>query len=284
MWREAAPQPRPVHARPLPRCAGHRARAEGDDLAARLVAEKLAGSEYLLENGRSLATPYDMVLEAPWSLPSRMFRFPIEFMAGKRRADGMSRLLLKHPKLTNHPFVRRVETTLGLSIGWEPEDEFGRRFGELATWWHAIDLMTEKHWQDLCCTSEFTTREAMIRAIGLAVAFSAGSEGAAKKRPALALEHARYLLGVLDAPEPADRSDAFLRGEGLWPSHIVERHPRTNKVTSERWAVNMQDQGAAGTWAHVHGIEDGWLFRDRSGHLQVSAEGLRRREQTKVAA
>lgn len=254
-----------------------------DDLAARLIAAGLVPNEFILDLNRGLTTPYDMALDAPWSLPSRLFRFPIEFMAGKRRADGMSRLLLRHPKLGDHPFVRRVEDALGLSIGWEPEDEFGRPFGHLPMWWHAVDLMGDKHWQDLCCTSHFTTREDLLRAIGFAVSCSAGSEGDAKKRPALALEHARYLLGVLDAPEPADRSDAFLRGDGLHPGHCIERNSK-GTITAQRWAVNIRDGGPDGTWAYVHGIEDGWLFRDRCGHLQVSAEGLKRREQLKAAA
>lgn len=254
-----------------------------DDLVARLVAAGFAPNEYYLDANRALQVPYGMALEAPWSLPSRAFRFPIEFMSA-RRTGGASRILLRHTKLTAHPFVRQVEAALGQSIAWEPEDEFGRPMGSQIEWFHAVDLMSDTHWFDLTCTSEFTTREAMISAIAFALECAAGYEGAAKKRPRLALEHARYLLGVLGADEPADRSEAFLGGKGLWPGHIVERHPRTDKVTSERWAVNIMDRGAAGAWAHVHGIEDGWLYRDRSGYLQVSKEGLRRRGEWKEAA
>ena len=255
-----------------------------DDLAARLVAAGVVPNEFLLDLNRGLTTPYDMALEAPWSLPSRLFRFPIEFMAGKHRPDGMSRLLLRHPKLGDHPFVRQVEERMGLSIDWEDEDEFGRPFGGLATWWHAVDLVHDKHWRDACCTSHFTTREDLIRAVGFAVSRSAGYEGAAKKRPALALETARYLLGVLGADEPEDRSHAFLSGKGLWVGRITEEHPRTGKTTSVRWPVNIMDSGPAGTWAHIHGIEDGWFFRDRSGFLQVSPEGRERREPVRAAA
>lgn len=254
-----------------------------DDLAARLIAAGYAPSGYILDLNRGLTTPRELVLDAPWSLPSRAFRFPIEFMDGKRGA-GPCRLLLRHPKLSAHPFVRQVEADLGLTIAWEPEDEFGRPMGSQAEWFHAVDLMSDAHWFDLTCTSQFTTREAMISAIAFALTCAAGYEGAAKKRPRLALEHARHLLGVLGADEPIDRSEAFLSGKGLWPGHIVERHERTNKITSERWAVNIMDRGADGAWAHVHGIEDGWLYRDRSGHLQVSKEGLRRRGEWKEAA
>lgn len=254
-----------------------------DDLSTRLIAASFAPNEFFLDLNRGLMVPYDLVLEAPWSLRSRMFRFPIEFMCSRRDA-GASRILLRHPKLSAHPFVQQVEAALGLTIAWEPEDEFGRPLSSQWEWYHAVDLMSDAHWRDLCCTSEFTTREAMIQAIALAVSFAAGHEGAAKKRPLLALETARYLLSVLGADEPNDRSEGFLAGTGLWPGHIVERHPRTNKVTSERWAVNIMDRGPAGAWAHIHGLEDGWLYRDRSGHLQVSREGLRRRGEWKEAA
>lgn len=254
-----------------------------DDLAARLIAAGFAPNDFILDLNRGPAVPRGLVLEAPWSLPSRLFRSPIEFMDAKR-GSGPSRLLLRHPKLSAHPFVQQVEAAVEQPIAWEPEDEFGRPMGSLYEWFHSVDLMSDEHWRDLCCTSEFTTREDLLKAIAFAVSCSAGHEGAAKKRPLLALETARYLLGVLGADEPVDRSGGFLGGKGLWPGHIVERHPRTDKITSERWAVNIMDRGAAGAWAHVHGIEDGWLYRDRSGHLQVSKEGLLRRGEWKEAA
>jgi hypothetical protein len=238
-----------------------------DPLAELLIATGLVPNHFVLELNRGLTNPH------PEALPSRLFRFPIAFVA-RKTLDGKSRLLLNHPALAGHPFVQEVAAKTGEMPVWEPLDEFGRDRGALPRWWHAVDLMTEAHWRDLLATRHFTDDEAIAGAIGISLDRPAG----------ISVAIAREVLAALGADEPADRSHGLLMSDAIQPAHIIERHPRTGKLIPEHWPVNVMDRSASGAWLMVHGIEDGWFERRRDGYLQLSPEGRRRRPEWRIGA
>lgn len=160
---------------------------------------------------------------------------------------------------------------------WDPKDEFGRDRAPEGEWWHAVDLCSDHHWQGLLETRRFTTPTYIAQAVAFHLEISASSEGRGKKRPSLSIEHARSILAELGIKEPADRSRRQLLGRGIQPAHIVEKHPRTGKTTSESWPINVM-RGPGAAWLVVHGIEDGWFARTRAGYLEMSPEGRRRRK------
>ena len=89
-------------------------RPTADPLGVALVKAGLAPNIALLDINNSLGVPHGFDLAAPWHLPSRMFCFPIEVC---RPDDEQPRMIaLRHPLLAHHPFVRHVETALGLEI------------------------------------------------------------------------------------------------------------------------------------------------------------------------
>lgn len=169
---------------------------------------------------------------------------------------GAWRLLLKTPANGGLPFVQRVASITGLTPEWVPEN---RGYGQ---WHHAVDLATDAGIDRLLGTLEYTTIDAAATGIGFGV--QSGS---------LSIANARRALAVLGIIEPADRSAAFLAGDGMAPSAACG-------------APNIYDREKAGraAWAHVHAIEDGWVTKpvvNRDGHVSrysvVTAEGWRRR-------
>jgi hypothetical protein len=225
-----------------------------------VIAAGLAPNEYILNNDRTLGA---WGVEAP--ARSRLYLFPIEFMHRDRFGGEASKLLLQHPLIGRLPFVRHVAEATGIEPQWEPEDEFGRDRGELPRWWHAVDLMNERDWLHLMETRELTGNEEIAGAVQCGVEYGR-----------ISTDTARTILDLLDAGEPADRSEAELMGKGIWPGHIVERNTK-GKITCERWPINIQLKGVSGAWLAVHGIEDGWFKRGRDGFMQMSKEGLARR-------
>jgi hypothetical protein len=231
-----------------------------DELTDLLVSTGLIGSEYLLDLNRILEN------RTPEKLPSRLFQFPIEFVS-QSRTNGQSKLLLNHPLLAEHPFVQEVAKKTGVNPVWEPHDEFGRDRGAQPRWWHAIDLMTKKHWRGLLETRQYTDSWEIAQAVALALGWNA-----------ITVEIARDILTEINAEEPADRSLPALLGDGIYPCHRVEKHPTSEKVKSESWSINVWLKGAEAAWLVIHGMEDGWFKRGKDGYLQMSAEGLRRRD------
>jgi len=241
-----------------------------DGLAERLIGSGIAANAYLLNMNRNLQN-FDAV-----PAPSRLYQFPLEFVGRDRLPErATSQLLLNHPALATLPFVRRVAAAVGTEPVWAEFDEFGRPRA-LPQWWHAIDLMTEQHWRHLMDTRHLTGEPQICQAVGLALEFPAHYvRGCRSGR--IEVVTARAILAQIAAEEPSDRSEALLAGEGISPAHIVETHHCTGKLLREHWPINARAEGCAGAWMMVHGIEDGWFGRDRSGHLQMAQAGRTRR-------
>lgn len=231
-----------------------------DPVTEAIIAAGLAPNEYILNTNRTLG---GWSVEAPAG--SRMYLFPIEFMHRDRFGGEASKLLLQHPLIGGLPFVRQVAEATGIKPHWEPEDEFGRDRGELPRWWHAVDLMNDRDWLHLMETRELTGDDEIAGAVRYGVEYGH-----------ISTDIARTILDLLDAEEPADRSEAALLGKGIWPAHIIERNTK-GKITSERRPINIMMKGASGAWLAVHGIEDGWFKRGRDGFMQMAPEGLSRR-------
>ena len=234
-----------------------------DELGELLIEKGLAASSYTLDSNRSLQVPYDMVLPAPWNLPSRLFRFPIE--VGEVSADGGRRIGLMHPLLGEHPFVQRVAAAIGVSI--DPTgapNRHGVSKHNLAEWWHAVDLIGAGKWRELLETRHFTTEDAIARAVTLGLDHS--NEGKKKGR-GFNVGAARSVLAAIGAVPPADRLVCL---RDLYPPSPCKQD--TGRI---HWAINPgRALGHADTaWGRIFGIEAGWFERDRSGFLQWSQMG-----------
>lgn len=232
-----------------------RAPVDGDPVVDAVVSAGFVPNTYILELNRGLTNSGEI------DLPSRLFRYPIEFMDRKRSKAPESRLLLRHPLLREAPavaaFIDDVETKTGLHVEWEPHDEFGRDIGRQWRWYHAVDLCCDKHWQGLLETRRFTDDEAIYGAVRLELQH--------KKR--LSIKNARAIMGALGSVEPEGRSAKALAGNGLWPFRDGDK---------KYIAPNIRPIGEVGAWLVIHGIEDGWLAYV-GDHLSVTAEGMARR-------
>ncbi|MDP9875608.1 MT-A70 family methyltransferase [Agrobacterium tumefaciens] len=229
--------------------------SDDDPLQEKIVSAGLE-AKFLLELNRGLTTPGTL------DLPSRLFRFPIEFMSRQRRNGAESKLLLRHPLLREVPqvaaFIAEVEAKTGCAVEWEPLAEFGRDLGAGWRWYHATDLCNDKHWRDLLSTQMFTDPDCIFRAVGLAL----------NSRGALSTRNARALMVELGSVEPADRSAGALSGKALFPYRDGKK-----KFISPN--ISLRDE--AGAWLAIHGIEDKWLAYVGS-YLSVTEEGMARRE------
>lgn len=239
----------------------------GDAITEALVKHGLAASEYVLDLNDALHAPYDMVLPAPWSLPSRLFRSPIETC---RPAPGQTRRLgLLHPELAEHPFVRRVEATLGIAI--DPHgapNEHGYSKVALAGWWHAVDLVAAGRWPDLLETARFTTPEHIMHAVAYGLSYS--PHDAKRKRGHLSTSEARAIMAHLRSVPPV---------ELLPPRAAFDRpSPCKQDKGNVHWPINtlprLTHEEAA--WAFVAAVEDGTLTYGRAGFLQWSERGRAR--------
>lgn len=257
-----------------------------------LIELGVAPSEYVLELNRHLTNPDDV------PAPSRLYRFPIEYVAAGRAGDGVSRLLLSHPGLADLPFVRRVADAVGHPVTWSEEDEFGRE-RDIGEWWHAVDLMCEQHWRHLLDTYRLTDERCVLRAIQSSLGYgvkrvpadscNAGwcgqNQGArcfnagrclASRKPTMdgriSIATARAILSWLSREEPADRSRSVIFGDELHPTLIEETNSK-GQVTARRYPINLHPEDAGvGAWAMVHGLEDGHFVRRRDGFVEMTVE------------
>ena len=122
-----------------------------DTLGVALVEKGFAPNLAILDINNSLSVPHDFELPAPWNLPSRMFRFPIEVC--RPDGDQSRKIGLRHPRLVDHPYVRHVETLLGFEVDRNgAPNRHGYSSGPTACWWHAVDLVTAGKWRELLAT------------------------------------------------------------------------------------------------------------------------------------
>ncbi|WP_082006103.1 MT-A70 family methyltransferase [Ensifer sp. ZNC0028] len=237
------------------------AAATADRLAEALIDAKLAPSSAVLHFDRGLTNP------ASVSLPSRLFRFPIEFMSAERGGDE-SRLLLRHPLLWQVSdvvdFLVEVEKKTGVRPVWEPLDEFGRDFGERWRWYHAVDLCNDRYWQGLIETMRFTDRDKVFAAVQI------GLDG-----KSLSLKNARAIMSELESAEPSTAlSVELMLGNALRPYQHDKR-----KLISPNIAVRDE----AGAWMVIHGLEDGF-FNYAGNYLSVTPDGMARRKAAVIPA
>lgn len=225
-----------------------------DPLRDALIAAGFAPNGYILDLNRGVS------IDGPVDLPSRLFRFPVEYM-DRKRTGAESRLLLRHPLLRDYPavaaFLDDIEAKTGFRAEWADQDEFGRDFGAQGRWWHAVDLCSDKHWQDLLRTKQFTDRDCIFGAVRIGL-----------EHKMLALKHARSIMVDLESAEPFDRSADALAGKGLWPFKDGDK---------KFIAPNITPKGEAGAWLTIHGMEDGWLAYVGK-YLSVTKAGMERRE------
>ncbi|GLR55152.1 hypothetical protein KYK30_31870 [Shinella yambaruensis] len=241
---------------------GREAAAEtrADSVLDAVLASGLVPNQFLLELNSGLTN------DRPCALPSRLFRFPVEFIPARRLDGAESRLVLRHPDLWAVadvvPFLEDIHAKAGIRVEWLAPEVIGRDVGERWRWLHAVDLCTDKHWKGLLATKNFTYPDCIFRAVRIGLS---GKD--------LSVKNARAIMAELGSEEPAGRSEEGLLGKGLWPYRAGKK---------KYIAPNIGLDGAASAWLTIHGIEDGWLAYV-GGMLSVTAEGMARRARGPVA-
>ena len=247
-----------------------------DMVAEALIQRGLVPNAFILDLNGALTVPRDMQMPYPWNLPSRLFMFPLEVT--DRARDGSRRIGLLHPLLANHPFVKHVETTLGiqLDLGGAP-NKYGYSKAELGSWWHAMDLIITGHWRDLLKTAQFTTAEDIARAVAHGMTYS--PHQAKKRNGHISTTEAREIMAALDLPRlPTDR-------EGTIREYFMPPSPVKSEKRVESWPVNqMARDQHANAWGHIFGIEAGWFAYDRAGYLGWTKLGRDRFSSKPVSA
>lgn len=234
----------------------HNPDALGDLLVARGFAPNLA----VLNINSALDVPRGFDLPEPWSLPSRMFRFPIEVCSPE--SDRPRKIGLRHPLLADHPYVRHVEGLLGFEI-----DRHGYTSAPTARWWHAVDLISAGKWRELLQTQTFTEPGCIMRAVAYGCRYSHHEDK--KGAGYITTAEARAIMREMGATEPGDHGAIIL----------AFSHPMICRQDngSEHWPINSGPRCAEDlAWGFILGIEQGWFKHDRSGHLQWSQLGRNR--------
>ena len=237
-----------------------------DELGDRIVAAGFAPNGFLLDLNGSISVPAGFELPAPWNLPSRLFRFPIE--VAKPTSSTPRTIGLRHPGLAAHPFVQHVEAALGMKL--DPDgapNQYGYSTCQTGLWHHAVDLISEGKWQELLATSHLTTTRNIFNAVAYGLRYSTNDEGRARK-PHLSTSSARAIMDELGASEPTNRA-ATLRELSKPSPCNPEGKGRDN------WPINDGHKSSAEdrAWSFIFGVEDGWFEYDRSGFLNWSEKG-----------
>jgi len=237
-----------------------------DTLGTALVENGLAPSLGLLDINTSLSVPHGFDLPAPWNLPSRLFKFPIEVCCPE--GERPRKLGLRHPLLADHPYVRHVEAALGFEIARDgAPNRHGYSSGPTARWWHAVDLVSAGKWRDLLATREFTERACIMNAVTFGCRYSRHDDK--KAAGYITTAEAREIMREIGATEPGERGRAIR-------SFSAPSVCRQEKG-AEHWPINTGRQCAEdAAWGMIFGIEDGWFRYDRSGFLQWSELGRER--------
>lgn len=237
-----------------------------DTLGAALVGQGFAPSLGILDINNSLSVPQGFALPAPWNLPSRMFRFPIEVCPPDR--DRPRVIGLRHPLLADHPYVRYVEALLGFEIDRNgAPNRHGYSTAPTARWWHAVDLVSAGKWRDLLATQEFTEPVCIMNAVAFGCRYSHHEDK--KAAGYITTAEAREIMRAIGSSEPERRSATILS----FSAPSVCRQDSGAK----HWPINTGRQCAEDVaWGMIFGIEDGWFHHDRSGHLQWSELGRER--------
>jgi len=235
-----------------------------DPVADALVQRGLVPNHFLLDLNKGLTIPRDMEMPYPWNLPSRLFIFPIEIT--DQAKDGTRRMGLLHPLLADHPYVKHVEATLGITMDRDgAPNEYGYSKCETGKWWHAVDLMTTGHWRDLLDTSRFTTPDNIAGAVAFGLNYS--PHQGKKRNGYVSTNEAREIMTTIGAPEPADRNEIIAQ-------HFCLPSPCKSEKGVESWSVNSWTKDKfAEAWGYILGIEAGYFAHDRAGFLGWTQRG-----------
>lgn len=234
-----------------------------DALGELLVAKGFAPNLVVLDINHALDVPRGFALPAPWDLPSRMFRFPIEVC----RPDGEHprKIGLRHPFLADHPYVRHVEALLGFEIDRNgAPNRHGYTTAPTALWWHAVDLISAGKWRELLETQDFTDPECIMRSVAYGCRYSHYEDK--KAAGYINTAEAREIMREMSATEPYDRRTLM--------SWFSKPQICRQENGAEHWPINGGSRCAEDlAWGFIIGIEDGWFKHDRSGYLQWSQLG-----------
>lgn len=231
-------------------------------IADKLIEAGFAPNDFILNLNRGPTNDDEL------PAPSRLYGFPVEYFEPSR--EEIEGIYLRHPGIAHLPFVKRLEECLGMEIKPRAKDEFGRPFGEITRWWHAVDLMTDAHHQHLLETQHLTTRGDMLGAL----TFNLEING-------ISVKNAKAVLAALEIPEPKDRSKAVLLGKkgidkALYPAKMDINHDNGKPLKQPYWTINfMQRHRAVTPWLIIHGIEDGYFERRRCGHLKLTEKAIK---------
>src|SRR5690606_30888370 len=110
-------------------------------------------------------------------------------------------------------------------------------------WFHALDLLTDEHWQDLLRTRNFTDRDGIVGGLSYHATYGG-----------LNTANMRAVLAEIGEAEPDDKSEAFLASDDCRVTEALQ-----GKFVGFRHSPG----GAAHIWATVHGLEAKKFKRDR---------------------
>ena len=231
-----------------------------DPLGEKLVRLGFVANLYLLDINMALQAHDTAEMPEPWSLPSRLMRFPIRVLVPSH--DAPRRLTLTHPGLEAHPFVRRVEAGIGERVPLPGADDTVAR-GDGG---HALDLIVVGRWRDLLTTLAFTAPGCVAGGVSYGLSYP-GDPG--KGRGAITTREARTILAAVCLEEPAGGARPQ---DCLQPPQPCAGEPGAKA----RWPVNTKLSLNAGgsVWALVRGLEAGWLTYDGSGYIVWSPRGV----------
>lgn len=234
-----------------------------DYLGEALIEKGFAPNGFVLDLNHSLTVPYEMELPAPWNLPSRLFRFPIEVCEATK--DRPRRIGLMHPLLGEHPFVQRVAAELGIEL--DPNgapNAYGVSKQRTGLWWHAVDLVSAGMWRELLETRRFTTDDDIAGAVCYGMDYSPHDS---ERDGHISTAEAREIMAAIGAEEPEDRTALLL--------DMADPRPCEQEKGQVRWPINSGYDTDAETraWGRIFGIESGWFARDRGGFLQWTQTG-----------
>ena len=226
----------------------------------KLVRLGFVANLYLLDINMALQAHDTAGMPEPWSLPSRLMRFPIRVLVPSHGAPR--RLTLTHPGLEAHPFVQRVEAGIGERVPPPgADDPIVRGDGG-----HALDLIAAVRWRDLLTTLAFTAPSCVAGGVSFGLSYPGDAR---KGRGAITTREARKILAAVCLEEPAG---------GARPQICLQPpRPCTGEPGAKpRWPVNTKLSLNAGghAWALVRGLEAGWLTYDGSSYIVWSPRGV----------
>lgn len=255
---------------PAPRAACVANQRPADPLGDALIAAGYVPNEFILDLNRSLQLEQGEA--APWSLPSRLFQYPVAVIPPEQDRNGTwqpRKIGLRHPLLIDHPGVQALQQALGLDLAGDPPCNRWGVSTHHGTWHHAVDLISAGHWRDLLATQRFTTQDDIIGAVAYGLDYGPDI-GARRGKPHLSPAEARTILKEIGADMPSDPGPE----DALQACQLTECKQEGGKVHRPvNWS---QTTGSlANTWGLIVGIERGWF---KQGRFLQWTEAAQRRE------